>query len=230
MTLSDTLYLADTKYQRVATVQPSRFVGFRCLHFREGGYPNPEGMPCVRPAYNARAVTFTKELQLMSYALNFANPNLTKNKWRVVYGDGTAFCNGSGFGARDGDVYADWVNLLNLTAELPALQKGIICGGAFLRGVIEGDYLVCTPGVHAIDGTGAVPSVEEVLAKQWCFTATTGGWERVSHFPQGGGLPVLIPFVLREVTRYPLRGEGYTNFVRWDADTLPNPLTFYNPL
>lgn len=207
-----------------------RYTGFRCLHKGEGGYPNPEGMPIVRPSIYAPAIPFTAEMQIRSFQLNRHNPNFTGDKWRGVYARGTAFTNENGF--HDSDPRADYVNNRDITnpPKLPKLMKAIICGGMFIRGTVIGNELICRPGIDAIDANKPIPTVEEILEKNWYFTATTGGENRVNNFPQGGGLPVLIPYFLIEPTPYPMiDNNGYTWFERWDREYLPNPLTIYNP-
>lgn len=209
---------------------PKKYIGWRCLHWREGGLDNPIGMPCVRPSVNAPPIVFTGEMQIKSYKLNLTNPLFTGEKWRVVYAETTAFTNENGF---DGDtIYRDYVNSRNLeavfydgTPALPKLMKAIICGGMFIRGEVEGENLVCTPGIHGIDTNKPIPDVETILKNNWYFYATTGGWNKVSHFPQGGGNPVLIPYCLKQKVSYPLKW-----FTRWEDNTLPDPIRFYNPL
>jgi len=198
------------------------FIGWRCLHQKEGGLSNPNGMPVVRPSENAPAIHFTGAMQLMSYELNSFNPLFSKEKWRVVYGRGTAFTNQNGF-VDHGDLRADFVNRKDLNEPLPKLMKAIICGGMFIRGEVTDDQLRCVPGVHAIDAGKAMPSVDEIMARNWYFTATTSNGKRVNHFPQGKGQPVLIPYILIEPVVYPL-----TWFERWESNELPNPLKIYH--
>ena len=205
----------------VAPTTP-RFIGWRCLHQMEGGLSNPDGMPVVRPSVNAPAIHFTEPMQLMSYELNSFNPRLTREKWRVVYGHGTAFTNHNGF-LENSDIRADFVNRKNLGAPLPKLMKAIICGGMFIRGEVVGDQLRCIPGVHAIDANKAMPGIDEIKTRNWYFTATTRKGKRVNNFPQGMGLPVLIPYILIEPVVYPLEW-----FEQWRSDGLPDPLKVYH--
>ena len=216
--------VGDRRYMPQIPIQPG-FVGYRCLHVAEGGYQSdPDGQPEVRPSVDAPPVEFTKGLQLLSWALMSRNLSITKNKWRVVFGNTTAFTNGQGY-FKAGDPRADWVSNIDTDYPNPKLMKAIICGGMFIRGDVVGDMLVCRPGVHAIDADRPVPSVEDVIANNWYFAATTCKYPNVSHFPQGGGGPVLIPYILREPVAYPLRW-----FVRWDEATLPDPLRLYHPM
>lgn len=200
-----------------------KFIGWRCLHEAEGGYDSDSaGMPEVRPALpNPLPVEFTMRWQLLSWDMNKWNPLFTKNNWRAVYGDTTAFTNGNGFGNKT-DPRADYINGLNIDKENPKLMKAIICGGMFIRGEVQGSNLVCKPGIHGISSSGPLPTVEEVMRKNWYFVATTQKDGKVSHFPQGHGKPVYIPYILRQVVTYPLKW-----FERWESDELPDPLKLY---
>lgn len=111
----------------------TRYVGWRCLHQAEGGYPNPDKMPVVRPSIQGLSVNFTSTLQLMSYEINKFNPLFTKGRWRGVWGNWTAFTNGNGFDDPN-DPRADWVNLMDIRYPLPKLMRAIICGGNFFTG------------------------------------------------------------------------------------------------
>jgi hypothetical protein len=92
----------------------------------------------------------------------------------------------------------------------------------FIRGVVYGDKLVCRPGIHAVDALSPMPSIDEVMEKNWYFTATTWSGSSVNNFPQGRGLPVLIPYILRTAVEYPLAW-----FERWTGEDLPEPLRIY---
>jgi hypothetical protein len=199
-----------------------RYTGWRCLHIVEGGYQSdPDGQPEVRPSFNAPSIEFTKSMQLLSWELMSRNSNITKNKWRVVYGNTTAFTNGQGY-FKSGDPRADWVNNIDTQYRSPRLMKAIICGGMFGKWDRIGDELIGVPGVHGIDARKPMPTVDEVLARHWYFTATTCKYPNVSHFPQGQGQPVLIPYFLVEPTPYPLQW-----FARWDEEYLPDPIKLY---
>ncbi len=223
MTLPDALYLSGTKYTAA-----TRYVGFRCLHIGEGGYQSDLNNPEVRPSFNAPAIPFTKDMQLLSFALNRHNPSYTGEKWRSVHWFKRAFNNNNGFDD-PGDPRRDYVNGRDLQAvfanglpALPKMMKAIICGGMFIRGDVANGELVCMPGVHAIDATKPMPTVDEVLARNWYFAAVTADEDSVVHFPQGNGLPVLIPYFLAVQVTYPLSW-----FEPWDSSVLPNPLKIY---
>lgn len=208
------------------TVIQKRYVGFRCLHQQEGGYPNPDGMPVVRPSFDAPAIPFTEPMQLLAFKMNAFNPLFTGGKFRSTYNYWRAFNNGNGF-QNPADPRADYVNRLSLDKPLPKMMKAIICGGMFIRGEVVGNELVCRPGVHGIDVSKPMPTIAEVMEKNWYFVATTanqrgdGTWV-VNNFPQGGGQNVLIPYFLKEPVKYPLSW-----FERWDESFLPDPLSYY---
>lgn len=201
-----------------------RYSGYRCLHVPEGGYPSDNGNPEVRPSKTVLPVPMTQPVQKLSYDINENNPFFGGGSWRAVYTYKRAFTNGNGFDEPN-DPRVDYINGLDIGAPVPKLMDGIICGGMFIRGEVVGSDLVCTPGVHAIDANKPLPTVEEVMARNWYFTAVTQNDGHIYHFPQGHGLPVLIPYILRQPARYPLAW-----FVRWEADTLPDPLRLYHPM
>lgn len=198
------------------------YVGWRCLHVAEGGYQTPAKMPEVRPSVYARPIDFTEPLQRLAMALNAWNPLYTGTKFRSTYNGGIAFTNNQGFDDPDAGPRRDYINGRDLTAEYPRLMKAIICGGMFIRGAVDGNYLVCYPGVHGIDANKPIPSADEVKERNWYFHAVTWDGTRVWNFPQGSGNPVLIPYVLRDPAPYPLSW-----FVRWNADALPDHLKIY---
>jgi hypothetical protein len=185
---------------------------------QEGGLDNPLNMPAVRPPLFGVAVKMTEAIQRMSYDLmRHFNDSITPNKWTAVHGDTTAFNNGTGC-----DIYRNYITGERMGAELPRYEKaGRHCAGAFIRGVVEGSELVCYPGVHAIDANKTLPPLQTIIDNVWYFTAVTSSATQANHFPQCGGLPVMIPFILRDPTRFPLWW-----FARWDNDRLPNPLRF----
>lgn len=202
--------------------RPNRYIGWRCLHEVEGGYDSDSGgMPEIRPSENANPVVFHKDLQLVSWEMNTYNALFTKNNWRVVYGDPTAFCNGQGYG-NSSDPRADWVSLRDLMKPFPKLMKAIICGGMFIRGIKIGGFLHCLPGIHAIDAKKPIPTKDEIFARNWYFVATTQLNGKVSNFPQGHGSHVYIPYALEEEVTYPIEW-----FTEWDEDFLPDPLKIY---
>lgn len=113
---------------------PPLYKGWRCLHQAEGGYPNPDHMPIVRPSLNIGSVPFDRPMQLVSFKINNYNVNYTGSKWRSTYNGGIAFTNNNGYDDPDAGPRADFVNRRDMTSPLPKLMKGIICGGSFYTG------------------------------------------------------------------------------------------------
>jgi hypothetical protein len=210
----------------VSAALPPRFVGWRVKHHTEPGARwTPNGMPEVNPSLNITGIEFTREMQILSWeVMHTINPAITKSKWRVVYGNTTAFTNGQGFG--DNDPRRDYVNGVDLDGALPKLMKAIVAGGAFLQGV-KGSDMVTTPGVCAVDCTKPLPTAQEVIDRHWYFMATTarynaaGQWV-VNHFPQGSSGPVAIVYFLSQPARY-----VSSWFAEWNSDVLPDPLKIY---
>jgi hypothetical protein len=114
-----------------------KYVGWRCLHMLEGGYPNPDHMPVVRPSLNIASVLFNSPMQWASFWINKSNMAYTGPKWRSTYNGGIAFTNNQGFDDPDAGPRADYVNRRDLTSPLPKLMKGIICGGSFYTGTVS---------------------------------------------------------------------------------------------
>lgn len=112
---------------------PVKWKGYRCLHQSEGGYPNPDNMPIIRPGINAPPVLMSKYIQLVDFRINEFNPLYTGNKWTVAHGYKVAFNNGEGFGD-ESDIRANFVLNKNTNKPLPKYMKGLICGGGFYTG------------------------------------------------------------------------------------------------
>jgi hypothetical protein len=195
--------------------------GWRFLHIAEGGYKNPSGMPEVRPCKAVKPVLMTKEIQELSWELMyFFNPNITKNLWRKVFAFDRAFTNRNGFENPE-DPRADFINNLDLNSPLPKLMDGIICGGAFVQGIVSDDTLQVIPGKHCIDAHNLVP-IDTIIKNHWYFYATVGDEKCAKHFPQGNGGPVVIPYILEETAFYPLSWVDV-----WENIKYPDPLKLY---
>jgi hypothetical protein len=192
---------------RHMTEQP-HYIGWRCLHAREGGMINPIGMPNVRRALNAPPVEFTPELQQLAYeVMTIKNPSISRNEFENVFDSDTAFTNRHGVESND-----------------PKLMDGIICAGMFLPDTVgrSGEYLVAFPGVHAIDATKPLPTAAEVIERGWYFVANTGtGLSGAFNLPQGDGGPVCVIYALAAPARYPVSWFG-----RWNGNFLPDPLRY----
>jgi hypothetical protein len=89
---------------------------------------------------------------------------------------------------------------------------------------VLGEKLVCIPGVHGIDATKPMPSLQIIVDNNWYLHAVTlnSPVSNVSHFPQGRGGPVVIPFIFSKEIEFELKW-----FVKWEEDTLPDPLKMY---
>ena len=201
-----------------------KYVGWRSLHKAEGGHEKtPLGMPEVIPPENPYAIDMTKEIQQMSFNLmKHFNPAITQQQWSKVHEHNIAFTNYQGF-KKPGDPRANFILGEDLNKELPKYDKaGRICGGTFLRGEVREDKLVCIPGVHGIDSTKPLPPLQTIVDNNWYFYAISFHAKRVEHFPQGQGGPVAIPFIFDREVQFPL-----SLFVKWESDTLPDPLTLY---
>lgn len=202
--------------------QAPRYVGWRGLHLQEGGRGAPAGMPAVLPPVETRALEMTDDIQRMSYSLarHFA-PSVDGSKWRSIHGDAVAMNNGgqNGFGTSP---HRDVINQVDLDASPPRYDKmQRTFAGTFIRGEVAGDVLVCNPGVHGIDANRPVPDVDEIIEKNWYVIACTSG-DRIWNFPQGGGNPVVYPFVFDRPISFPLQWFG-----KWERDYLPDHLTVY---
>lgn len=219
-----------------------KYIGYRVLHKDEGGWPNtPLGMPEVMPPNNAIAVYMTEAIQLMSYNLMFAmNKLITAQLWTRVHDGDRAFTNGHGFdmytenpdGTKTSDPRANYVLKKDLTAELPAYDKcQRVCGGSFIRGVETlrngVPVLRCVAGVHGIDADKPIlsdpESIQKIIDNSWFIYAVSMDTPTsISHFPQGQGGPVAIPFLIRNAIEFPLQ-----HFEKWEANALPDPLKIY---
>jgi len=206
-----------------------KFMGWRVLHQAEGGYQkNPLNMPEVIPPTNPVAIEMFRNIQEMSYELmRFFNPAITPKQWTAVHGGFVAFTNYQGFGTepKSGGPRANYILMRDLNSPLPKYDKAQrLCGGMFLRGEVRGDMLVCIPGIHGIHAKMPLPSVKEIVEKNWYLFAVTlyERPDKIGHFPQGQGGPVAIPFIFDREISFPL-----AYFDKWEDDTLPDALTFY---
>lgn len=89
--------------------------------------------------------------------------------------------------------HADYIKKTNLKATPPRLDKCRICGGATIRGKLQGDLLI----VETLDGKKPPPTVAWLRAHPWlmfrCYTVLPNGAN--ANFPQCGGNPVYMPLV-----------------------------------
>jgi len=173
------------------------------------------GMPAVIPSERQDGFYFNSDMQWLSYNLAVQeNPLITKDHWTTIYKDGVCFTDEQGFGM-SGDPRANYVKDENTQYEEPKLMKAIIHSWNFFRGEVVGDKLRMTPGVHAIDGNKPMPDIQTTLDNVWYFEAVNNDPHH-SPFPQGQGGKVLIPYILKWESYYPL-----SLFDRWESDQLP---------
>jgi len=205
---------------------PKKYIGWRVKHKIEGGnQATPAGMPEVTPPTNSFMLDMTKAIQDMSYALMlYFNTSITANLWTKVHRYDKAFNNGNGF-EKDGDPRWNYITGANAGAELPRYDKAQrLCGGQFIRGVVVGNELHCTAGVHGIDGSKPIPSVSTIVENNWHLFAVSvnSDFTQISDFPQGQGGVVAIPFIFTGVIKFPL-----SYFAKWESDVLPDHLKIY---
>ena len=204
----------------------SKYIGWRALHKAEGGYDKtPLTMPEVIPATNPLAIEVLEALQRLSYNLMlYFNKLITPNAWTGTHGYRTAFMNGTGFGDPN-DKRRNYITGEGVGSPNPQYDKERICGGTFVRGNVSNGFLLLTPGVHGIDSTKPLPTVDEVIKNNWYFYAINYFAEGVSYFGQGKGGPVVMPIVLKHETAFPI---GY--FEKWESNELPDPLKYYRSM
>lgn len=165
-----------------------------------------DGRPDVVITSEFSAVPMTEAIQrlsfdLFSWGVGNAVPDADKpRKWRMVYNSDIAFTNFAGF---DGtSPRRDYINKLDLSAELPILQKALTIAGAKVTGKVVNGYLELDTLSPA-----NVPSLAWLLEHpQYYFEAMTVNAKGQARFPQGNGAPVLIPFFCQvgKVARLPL--------------------------
>lgn len=201
------------------------YSGWRCLHTIEGGRWVPPGMPEERTPDNAIPCVMTEAIQRMSYDLmRYANSTITPKNWTRVHDYDRCFNNGQGF-RDETDLRANYIIGEDLSYELPKYDKAQrICGGTFIRGVVVGDKLQCTAGVHGIDANQPMPKPETIIKNHWFTYAVSvnNDYTVIDHFPQGNGGVVLVPFIFRGQITFPLAW-----FEKWEGTELPDPLKIY---
>jgi hypothetical protein len=181
-------------------------------------------MPEVMPPLNAGVIKMSLDIQDMSRKLMRAmNPTITDKQWTAIHSFDRAFTNGSGFNDAS-DPRVNYILGTDLFAPLPVYDKAQrVCGGSFIRGEAVGDKLICTSGVHGINPSEEMPSVEQIIDQNWyIYAVSMDAPTKISHFPQGNGGVVPIPFIFSGSISFPL-----IHFQRWQSDTLPDPLRIY---
>jgi len=91
----------------------------------------------------------------------------------------------------------------------------------YLEEKIDG-HLWAIPGISGIDVTKPLPTIDEILRKNWYMRMTVNpreNGESPYDFPNGQGEGVFVPYFLKEPVPY-----TKSHFERWEATHLPNPL------
>jgi len=212
-----------------------KYIGFRALHGVEGGRMPPAGMPEVVPPIEVKTLEMTKAVQTLAWkVLTHYCPPLPKKRFPKIHSYNRAMNNFPQNGYGGGIEHADWINLENTLASNPRYDKmQRMMGGSFMRGVDMGNGRIrVDPGVHAIDATKTLPSVQEVVDNQWVVFGVSIGasnFAQIDHFPQtyvnGVDYPCAFLFIIDRPI-YFRRDE----FDVWESDTLPDPTKIYKPL
>ena len=176
-----------------------------------------------------RGMEFTKELQLLSYALFlYGAPSLPvdlrESRHESIFNSGKAFANKFGYDAVN-PVRINWItgrNVYNKDAINPHLDKTRICGGATVAGVIEHNYeyrnyltgkteIVDFVWIETLDFYN-LPTIDELIQTPWLYYHATISYEKkAGMFPNGIveelGIwnPTLIPLVSKYPVGWPLK-------------------------
>ena len=165
-----------------------------------------DGRPDVVVTSEYSSVPMTEAIQrlcfdLFSWGVGDALSDADKRrKWRVLYGEFTAFTNTAGF---DGDSPRwDYINGQDAGAALPILQKGITIAGSRVKGKVIDGYLE----METLSPS-SVPSLAWLIQNPHLyFEAFTVNAQGQARFPQGNGMPVYVPWFVQagKVARLPL--------------------------
>jgi hypothetical protein len=119
------------------------------------------------------------------------------------------------------------VELVRNIEETTAIIKTMGAKGFLINAkefLTSDNVLRCVAGIHGIDADKPMPDTQTILDNNWYIYAVSMDTPtNISHFPQGQGGPVLIPFIIRGAIEFPLQ-----HFERWERDYLPDPLKVYN--
>jgi len=169
------------------------------------------GDPEVFWMYGGNKVPFDERWQMLSYAMNLG---MNPGKWRIVYADDTAFMNRTGFWEPDSPYQdrhvQDFVNGVDVSPSnpLPEFDKVRVCGGATIRGIVDGQDVIVETMKY-----GNCPTLSWLNERPWLyfhalieFKKKADGSPVVYPFTQNGGSPVLIPLVAKDndEIRFPL--------------------------
>jgi hypothetical protein len=191
-------------------IEPVTSVYWRILHNPEVPVdpPRPDVVVCADDEKNNNVsfVPMTEAIQRLSYdlfchgvgenVLLFDRPK----KWRMLYSENLAFTNTAGYDGKS--PRRDYINRLDMTAELPILQKAITIAGHIARGrEVNGfvEFETLSPA--------NVPTLDWLLANPHLyFEAMNVNKFGQSRFPQGNTAPVLVPWFCADgkIARLPL--------------------------
>jgi hypothetical protein len=108
-------------------------------------------------------------------------------------------------------------------------RKGLLAVQNSLQSVTTSRILTLIPGVDAADSTKPLADnllwADQILEKHHYFYAVTRAGDKINHFPQGDGGPVLVVLFLPKPAQYPLSW-----FEPWEESYLPDPLKIYHPI
>lgn len=171
------------------------------------GWAWRDGDPEVFWLIGSHVVPFDERWQRLAYAMN---PGMTPPKFRILYDDHRAFMNKTGFWT-DGspsDEYvprADYINGIDLTSQLPQWDKIRVCGGATLRGRVDGTDLI----VETLKYDNC-PTWDWLEQRPWLYFHAVTVHEKadktcaIAPFEQNGGRRCLVPLVAVNEVRFPL--------------------------
>lgn len=157
------------------------------------------GAPEVFPMMDKHFTKFTRAWQLFSYELMALPPK----KWRSVFHWQRALANNNGFESPT-DPRADYVNNMDLSSPDPKFAS-LLFGGNVVTGRVEAADL----WVKTLDGRAPPPSVAWVKEENpWLMQVCTNvqyGTGKVFNFPQGDGLPVIVPILASKPVKISLK-------------------------
>jgi hypothetical protein len=136
---------------------------------------------------------------LLLYGAPSLSLDVAKNKYRVIYQDDIAFCNGKGYPHKGTTKRADYINGTNLNEPVPEFDKPRVCGGSLLTGEEEGGYL----RVNTINPNELI-TLQQIIDRHLYIWAVTVGNNFAADFVQGMGETVLVPLVASKTVYYPL--------------------------
>lgn len=163
-------------------------------HDREKGTIWRKNVPEVYHFDQMAPTTLTRAWQEFIYKLNNGGKpgGMTPNSFHGLFRWNKAFSNRSAGFDWPTVPHADFIKKTNLKATPPRLDKCRICGGAVIRGKVQGNLLI----VETLNGKNPPPPLEWLLERPWlyfrCWTVLPNGQN--AEFPQTAN-GVLMPLV-----------------------------------